>query len=343
MSGRQVLLYYAWSRPSETGVPLTVIDDRFPAIFKLRRIFYPRFEHLADASHIDQGVAGFLDHIQKPNFAAFVAQAETETGHSVIQIERVTDDGTVTPLNDALIADIDTIVVISFDSLRTDQAATVAETEAVRRFLSRPDHLVFVCPHHDIGETADVAADKRTERQTAEYLHHGDRANPPRQGFGGFARTLLAGLGVPMIENRYGLRPASAADGSPAPIEVERGLDALGLLQGVETFNLHPHLPQLERIGEAAGRMDVLARQLIDLAAPPHPALDEDRKTFDALLQSRPESFAGRVLVCDTTMFSSTAGGVNSLRRFWSNVLLRPKRDQYPSTGSDIAIMPTTL
>lgn len=323
MSGRQVLLYYAWSRPGETGAPLAVIDDRFPAIFELRRLFYPRFEGLSDPASIDQGISGFLDHIQKPNFAAFAEQAETQTGHPVIQVERVTDDGTVTQLDDSLIAGIDTIVVISFDSLRTEQTTSGPEIEAVRRFLSNPDHLIFVCPHHDIGEATEVAADQRIERRTAEYLHHGDRASPPRQGFGGFARTLLAGLGVP-VENRYGLRPAAATDGSPAPIEVERPLDVLGLLQEVETFNLHPHLPQLERIGEATGRLDVLARQHIDLTAPPHP---EGRTSFDALLQSRPETFAGRLLVCDTTLFSSTAGGLESLRRLWSNVLLRPKSD----------------
>jgi hypothetical protein len=324
MSDRRVLLYYSWSRPDEIGAPLTVIDDRFPAIFELRRLFYPRFERLSDPASVDQGIAGFLDHIQKPNFSAFAEQAETQTGHPVIQVERVIDDGSTTLLDDALIADIDTIVVISFDSFRTGQTAQGVEIEALQRFLSNPAHLIFVCPHHDIGEATEVAAEERTERQTIEYLHHGDRASPPRQGFGGFARTLLARLGVP-VDNRYGLRPAVTTDGSPAPIEVERSRDALGLLQEVETFNLHPHLPQLELIGEAVARMDVLARQPIDLTAPPHPFTREGRRSFDALLQSRPETFAGRLLVCDTTMFSSTAGGLDSLRRLWSNVLSRPK------------------
>src|SRR5271170_3138126 len=107
MSGRRVLLYYTWSRPGETGAPLTVIDDRFPAVFELRRLFYPRFESLSDPASIDQGIAGFLDHIQKPNFAAFAEQAEKQTGRPVIQVERVTDDGTTTPLDELLIAGID--------------------------------------------------------------------------------------------------------------------------------------------------------------------------------------------------------------------------------------------
>ena len=325
MSNRHVLLYFAWSRPGETGAPLAVIDDRFPAIFELRRLFYPKFESLSDRDDVDPGIGGFLDHIQKPNFTAFAEQAEALTGNSVIQVERMSDDGVKTPLDDALIADADTIVVISFDSIRTSQVTAATEVEAIRRFLDNPDHLIFVCPHHDIGETAEAARQEREDRQIAEHLHHGDPGIPPRQGFGGFARTLLAGLGVP-VENRFGLRPAVTTDGAPAPSEIDHSLDALDLLRGVETFNLHPHLPHLERIGQATDRMEVLARQAINADAPPHPFTQDGRSTFDALLQSSPDAFAGKLLVCDTTMFSSTAGGVDNLRQLWSNVVLRPRR-----------------
>jgi hypothetical protein len=321
MQGRRVLLYFAWNRPAETAAPLTVIDDRFPAVFELRRLFYPKFEPLSDG---DQGIAGFLEHIQKPNFLEFARQVEALTGQQVIQLERVTDDGVMTPL-DAVIHPVDTIVVIGFDSLRTDQAATETETRAIRRFLDDPNNLIFVCPHHDIGEAADFVGEGRRQRQLAEYLHHGDHAIPPRQGFGGFARTLLAGLEVP-VENRFGLRPATGPDGEPAPVEIDRTLDELGLLRGVSAFNLHAHLPQLERIGASTERMDVLARQLIDPTAPPHPFTQSGRSSFDALLQSRAETFTGKLLVCDTTMFSSTAGGLENLRRFWTNVMQRPKR-----------------
>src|SRR5271154_5329633 len=106
MHSRRVLLYFSWSRPAETGAPLTVIDDRFPAVFELRRLFYPKFEGLVDRDRVDQGIAGFLDHIQKPNFAAFIEQAEALTGNPVIQVERVGDDGIETQLDDGLIADL---------------------------------------------------------------------------------------------------------------------------------------------------------------------------------------------------------------------------------------------
>ena len=325
MSNRQILLYFSWSRPEEIDAPLSEINDRFPAIFELRRVFYPRFESLSDPARVDQGIAGFLDHVQRPNFVAFSQQAEAETGHRVIQVERVAGDGASTLLDDLLLASVDTIVVISFDSLRTGQSATAAEIEAVQRFLQDPDHLIFICPHHDIGEASGLEGEARAERQIAEHLHHGDKAIPPRQGFGGFARTLLTGLGVP-IDNRYGLRPAVEADGSPVPIVAERARDELGLLEGVRTFNVHPHLPQLERIGDSLARVEVLASQPIDLSAPAHPFTQLGRASFDALLQSRPETFAGKLLVCDTTLFSSTAGGTESLSRLWVNVMRRPKR-----------------
>jgi fructose-specific phosphotransferase system component IIB len=325
MSDRQLLLYFSWSRPAETGAPLVDIDNRFPAIFEIRRLFYPKFEDLADPLRFDQGIAGFLDNIQKPNFAAFAELAEDLTGNATVQIERVGDDGDQHRLDDESIGSADTIVVISFDSVGTEQEAQSSEVEAVRRFLDNPNHLIFVCPHHDIGDIADASASERRVREIAEHIHHGDPAIPPSQGFGGFARTLLAGLGVP-VDNCFGLRPATTNDGAPAPVEIDHTLDTLELLRGVQAFNLHPHLPHLERVGVSGTRMDVLARQDIDPAAPPHPFTQDGRTTFDALLQSRPDTFAGKLLVCDTTLFSSTAGGIDNLRRLWTNLLNRPSR-----------------
>jgi hypothetical protein len=324
MTGRKVVVYYAWSRPGEIGAPLEVIENRFPTLFESRRMVYPRFEELADPAQYDQSVAGFLDHIMKRNFTGFVELAEALTGQPVAEIERVTDDGIPTPLDANVLDGADTLIVISFDSLRTGQGAASTEVEAVRAFLAEPDNLIFICPHHDIGDVPGLPHDERLKRQVADFLHHGDKTIPPQQQFGGFARALLAGLGVP-VENRFGLHPAAAANGSPAPIEAEAALDRLSLLHGVATFNLHPHLPQLERLGAALDKLDVLARQKIDLAAPPHP-FTRDRTTFDALLQSRPEVFGGTLLVSDTTLWSSTAGGIDSLRQLWTNVVQRPHR-----------------
>jgi hypothetical protein len=323
MSERKVAVYYAWSRPGEIEAPLAVIEDRFPSLFESRRLVYPRFHELSDPVEFDQSIAGFLDHIMKANFIAFAEHVQAQTGHPVLEVERVADDGTQTPLNDVL-PGIDTLIIISFDSLRTGQAASAEEVAAVRAFLDDPDHLVFVCPHHEIGAAEHLSDDERFKLQEAEFLHHGDRTIPPQQRFGGLARSLLAGLGIP-VENHFGLHPASAPDGSPAPIEVEGSHDRIKLLDGVPNFNLHPHLPHFVRLGEANTKLDVLARQHIDLTAPPHAFVQSGHSTFDAMLQSRPETFPGTLVVSDATLFSSTAGGLESLQRLWANIVGRPR------------------
>ncbi|MET4212866.1 hypothetical protein ABIB95_007716 [Bradyrhizobium sp. LA2.1] len=329
MPARRVAIYYAWSRPDEAGAPLDIIESRFPALFESCRMLFPRFEERSDPSRYDQGIAGFLDHIVRQNFAAFVKLGEAITGLPVVEIERVVDDGRLTPLGSEALEGIDTLIVISFDSLRTHQQASAAEIDFVRSFLSKPDHLVFVGPHHDIGEEEPGSHVEMIGRQVADFLHHGDKTIPPRQGFGGFGRSLLAELGVP-AENRFGLRPASEADGTPSLIDADASLDRLHLLSGVRTFNLHPHLPHFERVGEALTKLDVLVRQKIDLAAPPHPFTANGRTTFDALLQSKPDIFAGTLLVGDATLWSSTAGGVDSLQTFWTNVVQRARRGDRP-------------
>ena len=319
MAGRQVALYFAWSRPEEVTAPLGVLEDRFPALFELRRLFWPRFEQFADAATFDQGVGGFLDNIQLPNFKLFADLAESWTGNPVRRAERRADGG-LCALDAEFLAGVDTLVVVSFDSSRTGQQASDAEVAAIRSFLDDPDHTLFICPHHDIGNADELPETERLARRELEFHHHGDPAIPARQSFGDFGISLLSGLGL-QVRNRFGLRPAKLPDGSPAPLEIAVELDRSGLMDGVATFNLHPHLPHFERLGDSAAKLDVLARQPIDLDAPPHPFTAGGRRDFDALLQSTPDLFRGRLLICDTTTWSSTQGGVDSLQRFWRNVV----------------------
>jgi hypothetical protein len=133
---------------------------------------------------------------------------------------------------------------------------------------------------------------------------------------------LLDGLGL-TVRNRFGLHPATQPDGSPTPVQITSELDRAGLLNGVTTLNHHPHLPHFERLGDSADKIDVLVRQLIDSQAPPHPFTAGGRPDFDALLQTKPNVFPGSLLICDTTTWSSTTGGVESLQRLWQNVVLR--------------------
>lgn len=320
MAGRQVALYVAWSRPDEIAAPLGILEDRFAALFEFRRVYWPRFEQFADPVKFDQGVEGFLDNIELANYKLFADLAASWTGKPVRRAERRTDVGQCA-LDAEFLAGVDTLVVISFDSSRTEQQASHAEIDAVRSFLDDPGHTLFICPHHDIGNVDELPESDRLARRELEFHHHGDRVIPARQCFGGFGISLLNGLSLP-VRNRFGLRPAKLPDGSPAPLEIAAVFDRSGLMEGVATFNLHPHLLHFERLGDAATKLDVLARQPIDLGAPPHPFTAGGRRDFDALLQSKPGIFGGRLLICDATTWSSNAGGVDSLQRLWRNVVL---------------------
>jgi hypothetical protein len=321
MAGRQVALYFAWSRPDEIAAPLGTLEDRFPALFEIRRLFWPHFEQFADPMKFDQSVGGFLDNIQLPNFTLFAELAASWTGNPVRQVERETDAG-VCALDAKFLTGIDTLIIIGFDSARTEQRPSDTEIDAVRSFLDNPHHRLFVCPHHDIGDVDALPEGERLARQEAEFHHHGDIAIPARQCFGDFGISLLNELGL-SVRNRFGLRPEKLSDGSPAPLEISTAFDRDGLLEGVATFNLHPHLPHFERLGDSVAKLDVLARQPIDLSAPLHPFTAGGRRDFDALLQTKAGVFPGSVLICDTTTFSSTVGGLDSLQRFWRNVVDR--------------------
>ncbi len=96
--GRRVAVYYAWSRQAETSAPLGVIENRFPALFEMRRILYPRFSDLSDPARYDQGIGGHLDHIQRQSFVAFAELAARLTQARVVEVERADSDGTVTPI-----------------------------------------------------------------------------------------------------------------------------------------------------------------------------------------------------------------------------------------------------
>jgi hypothetical protein len=319
MTDRNILMYFPWSRPDEEGAPLGNLNNRFGALFELRRLLWPKFEVLADNEHFNQGIAGFLDNVLLQNYCLFREDMRIRYRNAVAIVERRTSDGKVTLLDGDFLDSVDILIIVSFDCQSTGQQPSESELAAVRKFLDDPGRTLFICPHHDIGDVDGVPGDEILATQEVEFRHHGDVGIPGQQRLGGFARSLLRDLGV-SVSNRFGLRPAKLRDGSPAPIQINSKADRFNLLQGVSTFNLHPHLPHFEMLGDSPLKMDVLVEQLIDLEAPPHPFIRQGRKTFDALLQSKPNVFGGRLLICDATLWSSAAGGLGGLRRFWANM-----------------------
>jgi hypothetical protein len=159
------------------------------------------------------------------------------------------------------------------------------------------------------------------EGRVVEHNHHGDWTVSGQQRFSGFARSVLAALDVP-VENRHGLSPARAkGSDQPAPLKVAADLDTRGFLRGVPTFNLHYHLPHYAlTTGDPKGAV-VLARQLINLDAPPHPFVEAGNREFNAMVWIPPAGKrAGDILIADLTIWSGAFGGAKSLEHLWRNL-----------------------
>src|ERR1700733_7936870 len=119
MIARNILMYFPWSRPDEEGAPLGNLNNRFGALFELRRILWPKFEDFADIEHFNQGIAGFLDHVLLQNYSLFREDVRIRSGNVVRIVERCTSEGKVTLLDGEFLDSVDILIIVSFDSQRT--------------------------------------------------------------------------------------------------------------------------------------------------------------------------------------------------------------------------------
>jgi hypothetical protein len=244
----------------------------------------------------------------------FQQLVEEVTGYVVPVFQRVDQAGFPLPIDERVLSDADTLLIFGLDHVVTGQQATTAEIEAVREFLGREGTCLVVGPHHDVGASPDM------KERAVEHAHHGDELVPRQQRFGGYTRSLMKGLGIP-VENQYGLRPAVVPGTTQsAPLTVAADLDKVGWLHGVRRFNFHMHLPHYAVTTDDTRSVRVLAKQPIDLARP-HPFTSAGNTEFNALVWLPPSGErAGHVLVADSTIFSTLFGGDESLDRFWKNI-----------------------
>ncbi|WAS99256.1 hypothetical protein [Nannocystis punicea] len=313
---RRISIYWAWSYPWEAQRDLTTLDNRLSTITEVRRVLWPAYEtpEFSPAQFL-QGIDGTLELFHR-SALSFQAVAGETTGHPVAVFQRVDQAGFTLPIDERILADTDTLLVFGLDHLLSDQAAAPEEIEAIRRWLERQDTCLVIAPHHDVGATPDYA-----QRQE-EYEHHGDPLVPRQQRFGGYTRSLLKALDIPVI-NQWGLHPAFVP-GTPdiAPLTAFHDLDEKGLLADVPTLSFHPHLPHYALIGDDTKSVRVLARQPIDLQRP-HPFTAAGHTEFNCLLWLPPAGQrAGDILMVDSTHFTTLFGGTDSLRRFWRNLAL---------------------
>jgi hypothetical protein len=311
---RRVSIYWSWSYPWESNQDIAEMDNRFSTMTEVRRVLWPAYESVEYSRKMFlQGIAGTLElfHLSLVRFQALVGEV---TGHPVAVYQRVDQAGQKCPLDAQLLEDTDTLMIFGLDHLITEQQAAPEEIEALRQFLTREGTCLLIGPHHDVGGSSD------SKIRAMEYSHHGDPLVPRQQRFGGYTRSLMKGLGVP-VENRYGLHPATIKGTHQLqPLITSRDLDNRGWLNGVTTFNFHPHLPHYAITDNSARGVHVLAKQLIDTSRP-HPYTEAGNKDFNVFLWMPPSgSRAGDILLADSTIFTTLFGGDESLNNFWINI-----------------------
>jgi hypothetical protein len=294
------------------------LDNRFSTMTEVKRVAWPAYEGAEwDEKHFLQGIAGTLELFHRSTLA-FQNVAGEVTGHSVAVFQRIDQAGYNLPIDDRILADTDTLMVFGLDHLVSEQEAAQEEIAAVRKWLEREGTCLLLGPHHDVGFTEDL------KQRQQEYLHHGDALVPRQQRFGQYTRSMMKGLGVPVI-NQFGLRPALVKGTRQiTPLTINRDLDELQLLNGVTTFNFHPHLPHYALTGEDSKSIHVLTRQPIDLERP-HPFIEAGNTEFNSFIWMPPNiQRAGHILLADSTIFTTLFGGVESLETFWKNLASMP-------------------
>ena len=311
---RRISIYWTWSYPWEAGRDPASMENRFSTITEVRNVLWPAYETPEySAAQFLQGIAGTLELFHRSTLL-FQKIAGEATGHPVAVFQRIDQAGYRLPIDERILADTDTLMVFGLDHLPSDQEADPEEIEALREWLQREGNCLLLAPHHDVGFTEDF------DQRQMEYRHHGDRLVPRQQRFGKYTRSLMKGLGVPVL-NKWGLRPAVVKGTKEiAPLTGFRDLDKPGLLNKVTTFNFHPHLPHYELTADDAGAVKVLARQPVDPDRP-HPFTAAGNKEFNLLLWMPPkDQRAGDILLVDSTHFTTLFGGTESLSNFWHNL-----------------------
>jgi len=315
---RRISIYWTWSYPWESNRDITKMDNRFSTMTEVRRVAWPAYEGTEwDEMHFLQGIAGTLELFHRSTLA-FQQVAGEVTGNPVAVFQRIDQAGYKLPIDERILEDTDTLMVFGLDHLVSEQEAAPEEIAAIGKWLEREGTCLLIGPHHDVGFTEDL------KQRQQEYLHHGDALVPRQQRFGQYTRSIMKGLGVPVM-NQYGLRPALVKSTKQiSPLTINRDLDELGLLNSVSTFNFHPHLPHYAVTTEDSKSIHVLTRQPIDLERP-HPFIEAGNTEFNSCIWMPPNTQrAGHILLADSTIFTTLFGGVESLETFWKNLATMP-------------------
>ncbi len=237
---------------------------------------WPEYETTEwDEMHFLQGIAGTLElfHRSTLSFQKVVYEVTTQP---VAVFQRIDQAGYKLPIDERILQDTDTLMVFGLDH---SSFGAGGGTRRNRRH-SGVDETRRDLP--DDWPASRCGIHKDTNQRQLEYAHHGDALVPRQQRFGQYTRSLMKALGVPVM-NQFGLRPALVKGSKQiSPLTINRDLDKLGLLNGVTTFNFHPHLPHYALTTDDTKSVHVLTRQPIDLDRP-HPFHAAGNAEFNSL------------------------------------------------------------
>jgi len=312
---RRLSVYWTWSYPWEAQRDPATMENRFSTMTEVRNTVWPAYEKPEwGAAQFLQGIAGTLElfHRSLLNFQQLGGEI---TGHPVAAFQRVDQAGFRLPVDERILADTDTLMLIGLDHLQSGEEPAPEEIAAIRTWLEREETCLLLAPHHDVGFTEDL------KQRQMEHTHHGDPLVPRQQRFTSYLRTLMKALAVP-VHNVWGLCPALLKGTKEvAPLTTFRDFDKLGLLKDVTTLNFHQHLPHYEITERDSKAIRVLARQPIEPNRP-HPFTAAGNTEFNCLLWMPPENRrAGDIVLVDGTHFTTLFGVTESLQNFWRNLV----------------------
>ena len=168
-SGRRVSMYVSWSYPAEAGRELYELNNRYSAMWEVRRVAYPKYEEMAgNPQTFRQGIDGTLELFHR-DWEPFREMVGEISGHPVPYYERIDTGGHSFKIDDRMLADVDTLLLISLDHQLTHQSPAQEEVNALQKWLRRDGTRLILCPHHEVGASEDPAVREK------EYRHHADR------------------------------------------------------------------------------------------------------------------------------------------------------------------------
>jgi hypothetical protein len=227
-------------------------------------------------------------------------------------VERADADSVQIPITGELLSDVDTIVLISLDSIRTRQEASENEIAAVRESSTGPG----------ISSSLRRTTTSATTPRRSSFTMVTARSHPNSASVAPHDRFSLGSTFPSRTASDSARRfclteipPRSNASPTSTDWDCSKASRPSPHIRTCRTSNaVEWRRPKRSTFWPASASIRMLL---------PTRSRRTEGPTFDSLLQSRPGVFRGLLLVGDATLFTSAWRGVESLTRLWTNVLNR--------------------